>query len=115
MSEDQERAQLPAQSNAVRAPWMSSGAHAAPVEPMVVPQLADDEDSWEAQEAGNREAQNVASAAALVAAEEAAQAAPVQEEAPAWEPTPGLGHRAGRGSRRRGSRVGGARLGRSRR
>ncbi|KQY22977.1 hypothetical protein ASD16_10265 [Cellulomonas sp. Root485] len=83
-SEDQERAQLPAQSNAVRAPWMSSGAHAAPVEPMVVPQLADDDDSWEAQEAENREAQNVASAAAAVQAE----AAPVQDEAPAWEPTP---------------------------
>ncbi|KQR11833.1 hypothetical protein ASF78_11490 [Cellulomonas sp. Leaf334] len=90
MSEDQERAQLPAQSNAVRAPWMSSGAHAAPVEPMVVPQLADDDDSWEAQEAENREAQNVATAAAAVAADEAAQAEAAQapEEAPAWEPTP---------------------------
>lgn len=87
MSEDQERAQLPAQSNAVRAPWMSSGAHAAPVEPMVVPQLADDEDSWEAQEAESREAQNVAAAAA---ADEVAQAeaAPAAQEAPAWEPTP---------------------------
>ncbi|WP_146928217.1 ATP-binding protein [Cellulomonas xylanilytica] len=86
-SEDQERAQLPAQSNAVRAPWMSSGAHAAPVEPMVVPQLADDDDSWEAQEAENREAQN---AAALAAADEVTQteAAPVQDDAPAWAPTP---------------------------
>ena len=88
VSEDQERAQLPAQSNAVRAPWMSSGAHAAPVEPMVVPQLADDDDSWEAQEAENREAQNAASAAALAAQAEQAEAAPAQEEAPAWEPTP---------------------------
>ena len=51
MSEDEERALPPAQSNAVRAPWMSSGAHAAPAEPMVVPQLADEDDSWEAQEA----------------------------------------------------------------
>lgn len=83
VSEDQERAQLPAQSNAVRAPWMSSGAHAAPAEPMVVPQLADEDDSWEAQEAESRDAQNLASAAAIAAA-----AAPAQEEAPAWEPTP---------------------------
>ena len=65
MSEDEERALPPAQSNAVRAPWMSSGAHAAPVEPMVVPQLADDDDSWEAQEAENREAQNAAAARRL--------------------------------------------------
>ncbi|KQT02038.1 ATP-binding protein [Cellulomonas sp. Leaf395] len=90
--DDHERAQLPAQANAVRAPWMSSAGDAAPdepVEPMVVPQLVNDDDSWEAQEAENREAQNVASAAALVADDEAAraEAAPAQEEAPAWEPT----------------------------
>ncbi|WP_456824044.1 nitrate- and nitrite sensing domain-containing protein [Cellulomonas sp. P5_E12] len=78
-SED-ERALPPAQSNAVRAPWMSSGAHAAPAEPMVVPQLVDDEDSWEAQEAEHREAQSVA-AAALV------EVAPEADEAPAWAPT----------------------------
>ena len=93
-----ERAQLPAQSNAVRAPWMSSGAHAAPVEPMVVPQLADDDDSWEAQEAENREAQNAASAAALVAAEEAAQADPRAGGGPRVGADARLGRRAGRGS-----------------
>ncbi|WP_456844832.1 ATP-binding protein, partial [Cellulomonas sp. P5_C6] len=83
-SEDDERALPPAQSNAVRAPWMSSGAHAAPVEPMVVPKLVDDEDSWEAQEATHRQEQNAA-AAALAAQVEAA---PAEEEAPVWEPTP---------------------------
>ena len=90
--DDHECAQLPAQANAVRAPWMSSAGDAAPDEPvelMVVPQLVNDDDSWEAQEAENREAQNVAAAAALVADDEAArgEAAPAQEEAPAWEPT----------------------------
>ena len=81
-SEDDERAMPPAQSNAVRAPWMSSGAHAAPVEPMVVPQLVDDEDSWEAQEAEHREAQNVAAAA------RSPRPHPRPSEAPAWAPTP---------------------------
>src|SRR6478609_5769233 len=81
LATDDERAMPPAQSNAVRAPWMSSGAHAAPVEPMVVPKLVDDEDSWEAQEAENREAQNAAAAAL-------AEAAPEAEEAPEWTPTP---------------------------
>ncbi|NUU17273.1 HAMP domain-containing protein [Cellulomonas humilata] len=84
VSDDQERALPPAQSNAVRAPWMSSGAHAAPAEPIVVPQLADEDDSWEAQEAGNREAL----AAAAADAAEQAESAPLAEQEPVWEPTP---------------------------
>ncbi|WP_315098748.1 HAMP domain-containing sensor histidine kinase [uncultured Cellulomonas sp.] len=80
-SDDGERALPPAQSNAVRAPWMSSGAHAAPVEPMVVPELADDDDSWEAQEAGHREA--------LTAADEATRTASAAAPTEAvWAPTP---------------------------
>ncbi|WP_082573427.1 sensor histidine kinase [Cellulomonas sp. Root137] len=89
MSEDEERALPPAQSNAVRAPWMSSGAHAAPAEPIVVPQLADEDDSWEVQEAGNREARAAETAAADAAAQaELTASAPAAEEAPVWEPTP---------------------------
>jgi signal transduction histidine kinase len=73
--EDEERALPPAQSTAVRAPWMSSGAHAAPVEPMVIPQLADEDDSWEAQEADHRE-------------QATAEAAPAAAQEAAWAPTP---------------------------
>ncbi|MBO3100935.1 HAMP domain-containing histidine kinase [Cellulomonas fengjieae] len=81
-SNDEGRAQTPA----IHAPWMSSGAHAAPVEPIVVPELAGDDDSWESQEAQNREA------AALAAAQEPAQDEPADDTpAPAWEPTPAWG------------------------
>ena len=86
----------------VRAPWMSSGAHAAPEEPMVIPQLADDEDgSWEAQEAEHREAASMETAAEIVLAEQLVQgddvavfepdpswAPPSTDDAPVWEPTP---------------------------
>ena len=107
--DDGERAQLPPQSNAVRAPWMSSGAHAAPVEPMVIPQLADDDDSWEAQEAENREAQNAASAAALLAAQD--RGCPGGGGGLRVGAEPRLGRPAGRGAGRRGSGLGGPRRG----
>ncbi|MFC4613201.1 ATP-binding protein [Cellulomonas algicola] len=88
----------------VRAPWMSLGAHSASPEPMVVPQLADDEwapapaeqveDTEHTDEVAVETAPDVqepvwAAAPAAEVEEQTWAAAPAAEtEEPAWSPTP---------------------------
>lgn len=86
------------QSDAVRAPWMTLGAHAATPEPIVVPSLVeDDEPAWAPvpAEAVQDESPAEAQVAEPVAAEptehaevEPAEAwAPAQPSEPAWAPS----------------------------
>ncbi|WP_273653196.1 ATP-binding protein [Cellulomonas fimi] len=78
----------------VRAPWMSLGAHSQAAEPIVVPQLAED-DEWsptpaeDSADVVEAPADEVAVAAAPEESEPAWAPAPVAEtEEPVWAPTP---------------------------
>ncbi|GIG23233.1 hypothetical protein Cch01nite_39570 [Cellulomonas chitinilytica] len=69
--------------DAVRAPWMSLGAHAATPEPMVVPGLVeDDEPAWEPEQPSE-----AADQAPAVSEQAPFQAEPEAEPAETWAPT----------------------------